>query len=135
MARALFFSPNKCQEALRGRPTGRVEILWQRGVGDAASLAFALGGCIRAGDEPTSWWKVENAKPVDDLPEGAGPTGITVIGKTASLFIFGRPSDAVVDIMGAALSAALDPVFGSVSAGRDRMLPDDTVRIFIGPKQ
>jgi hypothetical protein len=134
MGRALFFSVNKCREALRGRPTGRVEILWQRGVGDASFLAFVLGGCLR-GDEGLPWWRGDNPKQVDDVPEGARPTGITVIGKTGGLFVFRQPSDALIDVVGTALSAGLDKSFGSISAGADRTLPDDTVRIFIGPIQ
>lgn len=134
MGRALFFSVNKCREALRGRPTGTVEILWQRGVGDASFLAFVLGGCLR-GDGGVPWWRGDNPKQVDDVPEGARPIGITVIGKTGGLFVFRQPSDALIDVIGTALGAGLDQSFGSVSAGIDRTLPDDTVRIFIGPIQ
>jgi hypothetical protein len=134
MGRALFFSRNKCREALRGRPNGRVEILWQRGVGDASFLAFVLNGCLR-GDEGLPWWKLDNPKQVDDVPEGARSTGITVIGRTGGLFVVRQPSDALVDIVGGALSAGLDPTFGSISAGIDNALPTDMVRIFIGPIQ
>lgn len=133
MGRALFFSGNKCKDALRGRPTGRVEILWQRGVGDAAFLASRFNNCLR-GDEGLPWWKLDNPKQVDDVPEGARSTGITVIGKTGVVrFIFRQPSDALIDVVGAALSAGLDQTFGSISSGMDRALPDDTIRIFIGP--
>ena len=135
MGRALFFSGNACKEALRGRPTGRVEILWQRGVGDAAFLASRFNNCLR-GDEGLPWWKLDNPKQVDDVPEGARPTGITVISKTGVVrFIFRQTSDALIDVVGAALSAGLDQTFGSISSGMDRTLPDDAIRIFIGPIQ
>jgi hypothetical protein len=134
MSRALFFSGVSCRDALRGKPTGRAEVLWQHGVADGEFFAHRIASCL-AGDTGAPWWKIERVEAVNDLPHEARTTGVTVIGKSGGFFLFRKPSDALLDLVGSALMAGLDKETGDLTFGIDASMPDDLVRIVIGPKQ
>ena len=133
MSRALFFSIAACKEILQDKPTGRVEILWEKHVPDGPFLAQHIALCLND-DSGLPLWKLDRTGPVDELPEEASETGITVIGRVGGSFIFKRPSDALPDVIGSALLAAVDPDLISVTFGHSPSIADDLVRIVIGSK-
>lgn len=140
MPRDLFVTRSAINAALVGKPTGRAEILWKKGVPDGDGLASAIVSGFMGFDpfkEPH--WKIERVEPVDELPENARPTGITVIGRRGGKFVFSMfpnppTSDDPMDIVGSALMKGMDHAVIQVGSGFDRALPDDLVRIVIGPK-
>ena len=84
-------------------------------------------------------WNIERVGPIDNLPSEARSTGITVMGKRGGKFVFNAltkqpATDTLVDIVGSALWAGFNENDRDLSFGIDGSMPDDLVRIVIGPK-
>lgn len=140
MPRDLFVTRSAINAALADKPTGRVEILWKKSVADGQQIARAIvSGFMGFDPFKGPHWKIERVESIDELPEEARPTGLTVIGRRGGKFVFSMfpnppTSDDPMDIVGSALMKGMDHDVLQVDAGFDRTLSDDLVRITIGPK-
>lgn len=123
-----------CREVLKGKPKGKVEILWLKAFTDGQTLAFFLSTCFHAPPDQERW-TVLDVRSIDELPEEADSSGgITVIGQRRGFFPFKRPSDVLSDTVANALTAALDTSLIHIGVGTDPSMPDDLVKVVIGEK-
>jgi hypothetical protein len=140
MDRGHFFWAYKTKDALQGKPTGRAEVLWLKNASDGEWLARRIAEALYApNNEPGKGWKIERVVSMDELPKEARPSGVTVIGNRGGNFVFSRfpnapKSETSLDIVGAALQQGLETDIIDLTYGIDPSLPDDFVRIVIGPK-
>jgi hypothetical protein len=127
----LLNSSSAFREALKGRPDFKVQILWLRSVSDGEHLAWRITNCLYEGDGLPSHI-IDRSEAIDQLPKEAKGTGVTIIGRKGGFFRFKKPPATPLDFIGTALIASAGSL--DVDFGIDPSMPDDLVKIVIGPK-
>ena len=133
MPRAMLLKSTAAfKEALKGRPDFKVQILWLRSVSDGEYLASRIAGCFYEDDGMPSRI-IDRTEAIDALPKEARGKGITIIGSKGGFFMFKKPPATPLDFVGTAMAVSSGDAL-ELDFAIDRSLPDDLVKIIIGPK-
>lgn len=133
MSRALFLDSTEFKKVFNRRPDKmKVQISWLRSAADSEFLARRIASCLSEKDGMPFLGMVDDMQPIEAMPDGAG-TGVTVVGKITKGSMVGDP-ETPADFVMRALSAGLRGDPSGVSFRPDFAIPEDIVKIIIGPK-